>query len=228
MCEKKITFFCLLYGAIAISACSRISDLPAVLAALYARYDDVSHLLKAEASFKKGDTLATARPLAIQGGVTFANSAMQLKNLPGSIRYDYELDSGALPSELAFRLKDENGKAYNFPVAIEPVTDFSFQDTAVSQKETLKIQVKTVALTKDSKLVVLLSNEKNESFSMEYKGHTPNPTIEIPAAHLQSLSPGKLQIALVRSDFFTGKEGRFLYTAAAEFYSATKFIWLTE
>ncbi len=86
-----------------LAACSTASEERTTwLAELYVRYLVPESQIKAEATFMAGDSVATARPLALSGDVRFNGHVMGRRQVADKlIRYNYE-NVGPQPDTVAF------------------------------------------------------------------------------------------------------------------------------
>ncbi|MBK7409944.1 MAG: hypothetical protein IPJ40_18995 [Saprospirales bacterium] len=108
---------------------------PKIFGSLYVRYLQDGGLLKAEASFFKGDSAQHAKPITILGGVSFQSSGMEHRNIQDKlIRYQYET-TAVYPDEFTFQVQDDQGKSHQFQLQMPPVSQFILADTIYLDRE---------------------------------------------------------------------------------------------
>lgn len=157
----------LLPGLLLWTACSTSTEPPTTyLAEFYVRYLVPEQQIKAEATFMAGDTAATVRPLAIEGGVRFNGKIMGRRHVAGKlIRYNYEslgppLDSIVFEWRHPFR-----GHALRVRRPM-PVID-SFR---LSAKETGWQVTLTPPLQADEQLVVMMLDSLQRATTLKASG----------------------------------------------------------
>ncbi|MCR9290219.1 MAG: hypothetical protein NXI23_22840 [Bacteroidetes bacterium] len=189
-----------------------------LFANFYIRYLQPEKQVKAEANFLKGDSLKTAKPLLIDGGVAFLSSGMSNRTLPnGAIRYTYEnfLD---YPSEFTFKFKNPSGDAQKKIVKLDPLSPISAKGSISQSKGGILILEKDT-LSNGESLVVLISDAEGHTVSFVVESESGSSEFEIPAKKLAKLSSGKINLYVVRKRVEEVNEPGYSFTSTIEYYS---------
>jgi len=203
--------------------CANKGNERAIYGSFMVRYMEPGNQVKATASFFEGDTLRTARPKAWDGGVSFLGSAMRMRNMMDSeIRYTTERNIAFL-EEYSFRFNDERGKQQAVNVRMYPAGSPGFQLPA-SKAAGLVLNYQGEALQAGENLVVLLTDEQNQSYSFMVQGPQASSTIRLDDREVAGLPVGQYTLYLVRSQKKEEKTGRFDFAVDLEYYSATSTV----
>lgn len=192
---------------------------PKLTADLYVRYLADNAEFTAQATFKEGDTIETARPKAMPGGVAFQNSGMEQRSISGIVRYEMKR-RGPFNPPFIFSFNNEKGEKQHLDVALNPIDSFYVKGQAVKTAG-LTLGVNASPLAAGESLVVLLSDQAGQSASLKFAGPFNTQELFVPGSTFVALQPGKLQIYLVRTSTQTKDEPRQSLVAVGEYYSAT-------
>lgn len=190
-----------------------------IFAKYYVRYLQTEKELKAEVSFKEGDTLATARSIVLND-VSFEKNKMKIQNLGKShgIRYSVRKQS-PYSQKYNFEYTSEHLGPLSHQLEMEPITDFSVKDGIVKKAEGMILQWEGAPLTKQQKLVLLFTDEQKKAVPIQISGPTTESQITIDAEKLDLLSVGKGRLMVVKKQLSQTKEQFFTKISEMEFYS---------
>lgn len=194
----RTIFFCICAAFVLLQAgCAGGAGKPRIIADLYVRYlADVAEL-KAQASFYEGDSLQTALPKTMAGGVTFQQSAMEAKILQGEVvRYSLQRRGNFNPP-FQFGYTDGEGVKGEYTLAMNPIDSFSFRGEA-SRSKGATLLFYGAPLGEGESLVILVSDVNNQAATLEISGPKSTNDLFIPASNLASLQPGPGTVYLVR------------------------------
>jgi hypothetical protein len=213
-------YFVLFFGLLSLLGCSNRGNDNAIYGSFLVRYMEQGNQIKATASFFEGDTLRTARPKAWEGGVSFLGSAMKMRNMVDSeFRYTSERNIDFL-NEYTFRFNDERGQPQEVDIRMEAAKSPSFKSPA-SKSSGLVLSYEGSPLQAGESMVVLLTDEQNQTYSFMVQGPQNSQTVILSSRDVVSLPEGKLMMYLVRSQKKEMSKGRFDYAVDMEYYSAT-------
>lgn len=186
----------------------------------FVRYLELERTLKAQASFRTGDSLATARPVAVEGGIAFQGSGMEQRELGQDlIRYHYQR-SGDYRPPYTFRFTDPGGVRREYTIDLKPVAGFRVTPR-ISRSGGGAFSLSDGALEAGESLVVLITDARNQAASVTIEGPAAQQEHRIPSAPLAPLTPGRGQVYLVRKKTTQLQEGRLTVLLEGEFYSET-------
>ena len=186
---------------------------------LYIRYLEGEQQLKAQASFRKGDSIATDQAIKLPK-VTFQNKAMKDKTLPDNgYRYTLQQQTKAL-SEYKFQFQPKDCPLVEQKINMSPITDFSIKN-GIQKSKGMSLQMNPINLTANETLVLLFNDQNNKASSLEVKGPIQTTEITFRPQQLQSLSLGKGQLYLVKKQTSFIEKEKMNIKTVAEFYSKT-------
>lgn len=193
---------------------------PRLIADYFVRYlADVAEL-KAQASFYEGQTLQTATPKAMPGGVTFQQSAMEVKSLGGQVlRYSLQRRSTFNPP-FAFGYTNDGGEKEAYTLPLNPVESFSFKGP-VSRSKGFTLVFQGAPLGKEESLVLLFSDATNQAATITVQGPQAGNELTIPAGELSKLQNGPGTVYLVRKTALIEDSPTRYIIASGEYYTAT-------
>lgn len=190
-----------------------------LFADFFVRYlQDVAEM-KAQASFNEGDSLTTAMPKTIQGGVAFQGSGMEMRTVQNSlVRYTIQRRSLFNPP-FNFSYQGSNGEMQSYTVPLLGIDSFYVRgDASISKGMTLVL--KGAPYTPEEGLVLLFSDSNNNAQSLSFKGFSGNELF-IPAENLTILKPGTWKLYLVRKISKIESTPTSNILGAGEFYTRT-------
>lgn len=216
----RTIFYCICAAAVLLgqAGCADSAGKPRLIADYFVRYlADVSEI-KAQASFYEGDTLETAVPKAIAGGLSFQQSAMETKSLSrGVVRYLLQRRSEFIPP-FTFAFTGDDGEKVTYNVPMNPVDSFSFRGP-VSKSKGGTLLLKGTPLSAEESLVVLFSDARNQAGSVTIQGPITTQEVFIPATNLAHLQTGAGMVYLVRKIVKIEDTPARYVIASAEYYT---------
>jgi hypothetical protein len=222
----RIPVFCFI--VILLSSCTPTpsSDEPMVIGYLYTRYLQEGNQLKATASFFQGDSLATAQPISLEGGVAFQGSGMGSRNLQGEmIRYQYE-NQVNYPKEFVFNWKNPDGKAEEMRISMPPLDSLRINSPwSLTKGGSLEL---FTPLKENEGLVFLFTDENNKASSASIAGPLAVGQIDLSSSDLSGLHSGNGFIYLVKKQLQEEKNNNRLFSYTAEYYTKQYPLILTE
>ncbi len=185
----------------------------------YVRYLQTEKELKAEISFKKGDTLKTAVPVILDE-VIFEGEKVSPQNLGKSygVRYDFR-KRGPYRDQYEFNFRGGPIEQTSHILKMNPITEFLIKEGTINKKEGMTINWKGEALNKDQQMVLLFTDEQKKAFPIKLKGPTQKPEVFIPRIKTKNLTTGKGKLMLIKKQFTETKEGNLTKVSEIEFYS---------
>ena len=224
----------LLFSIVLISACSN-SSTPEVsntakniYANYYVRYLESERMLKAEATFYKGDNPESAQPLTLQKGLSLFGNNMSVRRIQNKIsRYHYEnLMDYPKDASFPFKYNHADSEAQTYTMSMSPVGKFEIKDCSISKGINLELET---ALNSNESFVVLFNDANNRSVSLMVP-FTENKSINIPlGAYKEILSKGKSELYLVKKQKKEiEKDGNIENKGLIEYYSKSVEVELTE
>lgn len=207
----------LLLGLLSCGGNKRSSQ-PKLAVDLYVRYLADTRELIAQATFKEGDTLETAQPKAIQGGVAFQNSGMEQRTVQGQfIRYEIKR-RGPFNPPFTFSYQNVQGQKESTNVNVTAIDSFYVKGQAVKTRG-LTLGIRTTGFAAGETLVVLFSDKLGQSASLNFEGPFDTQELFIPGSILAALQPGALQVYLVRKSALLKDSPQSSIVAAGEYYT---------
>ena len=202
MQNRLKTFFTLLFLSLILCNCGKPDEvkapiIPTTFAHFAIRYLEGSKDLRGQASFSQGDSIAIAKPIKIEGGVSFMSSGMKQKDLPRQIiRYDATLKSDfEAPFRFGFKLEgDETPREISY--SMSPVGDFDVR--SADKEEGLRIGLKTPVSNTEA-LLLMFTDANQEVRTILRPGPFSKDVLFIPADALLHFIPGAYQLYIVKS-----------------------------
>lgn len=191
---------------------------------LYVRYLEPEQQIKATASFYEGDSFDTARPLLMSDGVRFQGYPMVVNDLPRTKRYLYNGVGDYPNGGFTFQFKDWTGNEKRYVLQLDPIQDFSLQSTPAG----MRLVLEGAPLKPDETLVLLFTDEKNQTYSAEAQVPADSREIPLPSDLMAQLPKGKEMLYLVKKKTIQTTEGNTEVTAAIEYYSKLKEVPLVK
>lgn len=213
--------YCYLMAILIMAGCglNNKSHAPKLSVDLYVRYLADNAEFMAQATFKEGDTIETARPKTMPGGVAFQHSGMEERDMSGLVRYEVKR-RGPFNPPFTFSFNNEKGEKDNIEVVVNPIDSFYVKGEAVKTKG-LTIGLKASSISPEETLIALFSDQAGQSASLNFAGPFESGELFIPGSTLAALQPGKLQVYLVRTSTKTEDGPRRNLVAVGEYYTAT-------
>lgn len=207
--------FCLL----ACNSDSSTSEKTETLVAnYYIRYLEPERQIKVEASFAKFDTSGRRVPIPMESGVQFQNETMGHRELPGgTVRHNFEnfLD---YPGQFKFQFQNLEGKPQQQELSLAPLTQFSINGE-VSQSSGGILSLEGNDFQEEESLVMLLSDLRTSTISIEFDLKPGMTAIQIPSEKLLGLQQGAIKMYLVKKQIKSIEEDGYAYTSTIEYYS---------
>lgn len=216
----RLTILGLLMATLLVTGCKRDPKVSTKLFAdFFVRYlQDVAEM-KAQASFNEGDSLTTASPKTIQGGVAFQGSGMEMRSVQNTlVRYTMHRRSLFNPP-FNFSYQGTNGEIQSYTVPLLGIDSFYVRgDVSITKGMTLVM--KGAPYTPEEGLVLLFSDSNNNAQSLSFNGFSGNELF-IPAEKLAILTPGPWKLYLVRKISKIESTPATNILGAGEFYTRT-------
>ncbi len=190
----------------------------AVYGSFFIRYMEEGGWLQSNVSFFEGDTIASARPKIWKGGVSLLGSAMDARRLPGDeIRYitDRQID---FITDYTFRFSDDQAALREVKTNIQPVNPMSIKAPA-SKSAGLIFEHGGKSLESGESIVILLSDELGQTFTIEVNGPQPGNSIVWNGGQVERIPPGTFQWYAVRKNQKQFKDGYMDFSIETEYYS---------
>jgi hypothetical protein len=190
-----------------------------IFAKHYVRYLQSDKELKAEVSFKQGDTLESARSILLTG-VTFENEQMEIQNLGKNhgVRYSFR-KTGPYSNQYEFKYTSDLLGQLSHTLKMSPITSFLIKEGAINKKSGATIVWEGDALDASQVLVLLFTDEQKKAFPIQVKGPTERSELFLPAEKLKDLAPGKGELMIVKKQFSNSSEKNITRISEIEFYS---------
>lgn len=191
---------------------------PPVQVNLSVRYLGPERSLRGQATFFRGDSLATATPLDLPGGVSFMGSGMDKRTLPGNvIRYSSSMISPPTsPLRFAFRLEPE-ASLREIEVNWIPIDSFAVVSGSLAEGLVFTF---SGGLRDTEELLLLFSDENREARTVLIPGPISRRRYLVPANALAGFATGPYQLYLVKkSNTSREVEPGFIVHESLEYYS---------
>lgn len=171
---------------------------PSTYANLFVRYIAPQGQLKVTAAFREGDSIATARPVEVLGGVTYQGQQLEARRLPGQ-QVRYLLDTRSpFAKEHRFQFKAADGTAQEVTLELSPIDSFSIIGGTASLSEGMQLYIKDERIEDGESIVLLFSDENNKATTITLTNPAVQDTFPIAAMRLRKLQPGPHQVYLVK------------------------------
>lgn len=197
-------------------------------ASLFIRYIAPQSQLKVTAAFREGDSLSSARPVELPGGVQYQGQLLEKRRLPGQqVRYQVDQRSAFL-SQHRFQFKGADGKAYTVPLEFDPIDSFSVVGGTASRSRGMTLYIKGEEIDEGESIVLLFSDAANKATTITLTNPGAKETFPIAGLRLQKLQPGPYQVYLVKKSHREITQDGLQAVADIEYYTAEKAFLLTE
>lgn len=171
---------------------------PSTYANLFVRYIAPQGQLKATAAFREGDSLATAQPAEIPGGVTYQGQQLEPRQLPGQ-QIRYQLDTRtAFPSEHRFGFKAADGEMREAVLQLDPIDSFAIISGTASLSRGMRVYIENERIEEGESIVLLFSDADNKATTITLTNPIVQDTFPVAAIRLRKLQPGPHRVYLVK------------------------------
>lgn len=219
----------LLITLLAISASSCLSDGPAaagqtgpqLFAELFIRYIEPQGQLKATASFLKGDSLATAQPTGLQGGLRLQGQLMPPRYLPNNVVRYQRIAKQPYDTTYTFSFTGLSGAPLSVPLQMPTPGSFRIKEGKASLTDGFTLQVDNGQLSEQESLVLLFSDAQSRASTITLTGPLNKNEFAIAGARLHRLRPGPHTLYLVRKKRSLARADGLTVAADLEFYTRT-------
>ncbi len=164
---------------------------------IYGRYLANTNSWKVEASFFSADTTKPQKTIAVDGSVYFQDNKMMLKQIKGfDPKYTFQ---GSTPFEEnhVVKLIRNNKKESTFSLAMSPIGKYGPVGN-ISKSKGFNLTWEGKPLTKNETLVILLTDSKGNTQTMNRLGPSKTNTIEVIPPQLKKVEPGKGTMSVVK------------------------------
>lgn len=194
---------------------------PLIFGDLYMRFLQETGQIKAEASFFEGDSLSSAQPKELTGGVSFLGSGMESRRIGDRLlRYQY-IGNGQFPEKPVFVVRGEADGEYRFETNMVPVDSFS-ADTTLSKSAPYRIGLNGMPLQAEESLVLLFSDGAGKAWPVTLLGPLDGPDIVLTPEQLAPLAVGRGQLYLVKKQRKEIEEGLYSVLLVVEYYTKSQ------
>ena len=191
---------------------------PHRFADLFVRYLEGEKELKAYASFYEGDTLRTATPIAINGGVQFIGKAMEKRTLPEfGIRYT-ATHTGNYRDQFGFTHAGREGHLEEYLLSMTPVDSFAFEGPPSKQRGAT-LTVENGTLEAGETLVLFFFGPDNKAYTIDIEGPSAGAAYPLAPDQLRDMPTGPLQLYLVKKRSTVEKGPAITVSKAMEYYT---------
>ena len=190
-----------------------------IFAKYYVRYLQTEKELKAEVSFKEGDTLTHARSIVLTD-VSFEGEQMEVQSLGGNygVRYSFR-KRGPYSRQYKFQYNSKDLGQLSHTLGIDPITDFLIKEGTINKKSGTTLIWKGDPLTENQEMILLFTDEKRKAFPVQIKGPSERAELFLPAEKISNLSIGKGKLMLIKKQLEQADENNFTKISEVEFYS---------
>ncbi len=223
MTNRKFTLLLLTGLAAATFACR--NDKPETIKSdlygdFFVRYLAPEQELKAYASFSQGDSIQSAVPIELPGGVSFQGGGMEGRNLQGQqFRYVYQSQTD-YTAPYTFKTKTPDGKALSHTITMSGLGKFSIREGVISKSKGMTLEIEQGMLKKNESIVMLFTvPATGNSYTIIAQGPHPDNIHAIPSTTLPALPKGKVQLYLVKKYEEIADSPLANITSSAEYYS---------
>ncbi len=191
-----------------------------IFSSYYFRYLEPEQQLKAEATYRQGDSIQSAKA-KVFNGVFFGDQEMTFKKLSDT-NQRYILDAKKeYPSDpLTFSFINDKGHKEEQSFSLSPIKNLS-ANGPVSKSNGCTLSWEGDALGADESVVCLFTDTANKTTSTIIKGPSVGAAINIPAAKLEALTVGAGEVYLVRKKRSRKVLDNRQSFAQMEYYSST-------
>lgn len=214
----RVLFLALATVLVFSSCSSGDKDQSAVYGSFFIRYMEEGNWLQSNVSFYEGDTIASAKPKMWKGGLSLLGSAMDARQLPrDEIRYiaDRQID---FITDYTFRFSDDQASLREVKTNIQPVTPMRLKAPA-SKRAGLIFEHGGKPLESGESIVVLLSDEQGQTYSIEVNGPQSGNSLVWTAGQVENIPPGIFQWYAVRKNQKQYQDGYMDFSVETEYYS---------
>jgi len=183
----------------------------------HVRYMEEDQSLRADAIFYEGKSVQTAKPKSFSK-VLFDGAAMSNKRIGEKmIRYRRNYKR-AYPNQHTYVIQQKGTDDLSFSFEMSK-PDSIQMDGNLSKQDGMRITWKDGLLQAGETLVILISDENNNSSSVNIQGPRPKNEAVLPGQSFKNLDPGKGQLALIKKRNQKQKEEPFSIDSVIEYYS---------
>jgi hypothetical protein len=180
------------------------------------RIDEATGAMKATASVSEGDKNSVKTE--IPGGIKYQGKEMEAIHLPD---ISYEMQHSATFTEIqSFSWQDAANKPREFKFKMNQIKSFDFEgDTVVAHDKPTVLRWDGSPLEKGEALVMMWENQRTrETVPVEVYTIGNEARVDLPAAKMSLLSPGKWTLYLVRKKLIkTAVEGTTVVCKAEQY-----------
>lgn len=181
----------------------------------YARYDNEGKKVRAEATFHDSQT---KQVVDNPGGVRFQSLEMTTIPVMG-ITYTADYPA-SFTKEMVFEWQNAAKEPVKYTLEAPSIDSFAFNIQELSIKHSAFLQWKGSALGKGETLIMMWENaQTGATVPMEVSTTLGAPMIEVPAAKLAQLGPGKWTLYLVRKKFAKTELKDYFVESIGEYYT---------
>lgn len=201
---------------------------PTTYASLFVRYIAPQGQLKVTAAFREGDSISTAQPVEMPGGVTYQGRPLQARPLPDQ-QVRYTLDTRApFAKEHRFGFQAADGQPREVVLSLSPIETFGVVGGVASLSEGMKLYIKDEKIDEGESIVLLFSDADNKATTITLTNPSVQDTFPVAGIRLRKLQPGPHRVYLVKKQQQQLDLQGAKATAEIEFYTAEQSFEVTE
>lgn len=218
----KPHFFYLLIASICL-ACGQKTPVLIQTFSCYARFDAAAQQTKAEATLREGPDAAHLLPVEPPDGFRYQGVSMHLVPMQG-MTYQSNHSSAYRPDH-RFYWKGKNDQPLAFEAIMPRIDSFYFSNATLSTAAPATLHWTGGTLERGETLVLLWENPASgKTVQAEAYNSDGIDALEIPAAKMAELSPGKWSLYLVRKRLTKETVGTVEATGVAEYYTKARTV----
>lgn len=165
----------------------------------YLRYTEDDNTLRSDATFKQGDSLAVAKPLAMQGNVSLNGQPMPLQHLDLGDYYSISGTKQQIDSNYTFSYNDVyQGKLAKQHVFFPKATNIRLDGASLSLKKGATLRWDGSPLRAREELVVEVEDAAAQSHEIHIVGPTQTSSFALASSQLEGIKSGKASISVRR------------------------------
>lgn len=201
---------------------------PTIYANLFVRYIAPQGQLKVTAAFREGDSLSTAQPVEIPGGVTYQGQQLEARKLPGQ-QVRYAMDTrAAFAQEHRFSFQAADGQPQEAALSLSPIDSFSVIGGVASLSKGMNLYIKDEKIDEGESIVLLFSDADNKATTITLTNPAVRDTFPIAGLRLRKLKPGPHRVYLVKKRQQELDLPGIKAIAEIEYYTAEQTFEVTE
>lgn len=187
-------------------------------AQFFIRYLADNQEIKAEATFKVGDSIKTAKPIGLKDPIYFNKNLMDERDLKkNGIRYK-SVTKGAFPKTSNFNFNFEL-EPFSYEIAFSKIVSPALSADHFALSEENEITWNGDPLVKGESMVIVITDENDKTIFNTVSGPTDVSSVKLYRQQVGSLQSGKGQLYLVKKQAVKKKVKSFNVVSIVEYYT---------